>query len=72
VGRVERERAKAKDALTPEVAENGANQHAGGSDNVTPSDRGNSRAYVVGKLKREAAKAELPRPFDVRAQRLRY
>src|SRR4051794_30189575 len=35
------------------VAGRGANQHAG-SDNVTPTARGNARSYVVGRLRREA------------------
>lgn len=55
VERIKAATLKADDARAL-MAKHGTNQHSG-PDIVRSSDYGNSRTYVVGRLKREAAKA---------------
>jgi hypothetical protein len=50
------EQRRANDRLAV-VREHGTNQH-GGHDNIKSSQGGTSRSYIVGRLRREAAKAE--------------
>ena len=59
---------KAGDKLVKKLPEHGAvgnGRPRSRGDNVTSTSRGNSRGYVLGKLKREAAKAEGVDPLFV-------